>query len=136
MTSCSANQKLRRAARLIREAENAGAKFAADTVYQLVEIPVPEVSIDTMVKVQNWTDTIVVHHDRVTTRVVVNPEKKVVYIASKCDSVTIIKKVPVIVNKEIKVGDSFWRKLGRSALWFLIGLIAGWVVRSLLAMVR
>lgn len=133
LSSCfSAQSKLRRAKRLIAQAEAAGLEWKSDTVFTTITVEVPTVKIDTLVTVQNWRDTITVTRDRVTTRVVVNPVTKTVYIASKCDSVVITKRVPYTVTREIHVGDSFWRKFGRSVLWLILGLVVGWVGRSLL----
>jgi hypothetical protein len=128
LVSCSPQSKLRRAKKLIAQAEASGLEWKSDTVYQQITVTVPEVKFDTVVRVQTWTDTITVTKDRVTTQVVVTPSEKVVYISSKCDPVTIIKKVPYTVSREIVVEQSFWKKLGRSALAGIIGIILGFAL--------
>ncbi len=126
--SCSPQSKLRRAAKLIKQAEASGLEWKSDTVFKNVEVFVPEVHADTIVKVVNWTDTLTLVRDRITTKVLVRPETKTVYISSKCDPVTIIKKVPYTVSREIVVEQSFWKKLGRSALAGIIGIILGFAL--------
>jgi len=132
MGSCSASQraanKIRRAEKLIAKAEQLGATWETDTVFREVKVTVPKTEFDTVVKVTTWRDTITVVKDRLVTRVVVTPETKSVYIASKCDTVTIIKEVPVEVNKSLHTGATMWQKLGRSAIWLIIGLIVGFAL--------
>jgi hypothetical protein len=128
IVSCSPQAKLRKALRLIEQAEASGLEWKSDTVFQTVTLEVPTVKIDSVVTVQNWRDTITVTRDRVTTRVVVNPVEKKVYIASKCDSVVVIRKVPHTVTREIRVGDSWWKKFSLSIFWLIIGAGAMWVL--------
>lgn len=121
ISGCSPNSKLRRAKKLIAKAEAAGAVWETDTVFSEIKVIVPETKFDTIVKVQSWTDTITVTKDRVTTRVVVTPSEKIVYIESKCDSVVVEKEVPVTVTKTIHAGASTWEIVKM----FLIGFAAG-----------
>ena len=87
-----------------------------------------------MVNVLNWRDTIRVDHDRVHTRVLIRPETKTVYIASKCDSQIVVKKVPYQVIKKISArGYSGFRLWGQTVVGFLIGFILAWLlIKSLL----
>lgn len=126
LASCSPESKLRRAKRLITQAEAAGLEWKSDTVFQEVTLTVPVVQFDTVVKVQDWHDTITVVKDRVTTKVLVRPVTKEVYISSKCDSVVITKRVPYTVEREIKVGDSRWTDFKQAVLWLLVGFAACW----------
>jgi hypothetical protein len=128
IASCSPESKLRRASRLIRQAEASGIKWISDTVFVPLTITVPAVTTDTVVQVQSWRDTITVVKDRLVTRVVVNPVEKTVYIASKCDSVVVIRKVPHTVTREIRVGDSWWTNAKQWFLWLIIGAGAMWVL--------
>jgi hypothetical protein len=132
MASCSPQQKLRKAKRLIAEAEAAGLTWESDTVYSEIKVVVPETKFDTLVKVVNWTDTLVITKDRVTTKVIMNPSEKVVYISSKCDSVVIEKKVPYTVTREIKVGDSWLKNLGQAAAALIAGLVIGFVLGKMI----
>lgn len=125
-SSCSPESKLRRAKRLITQAEASGLEWKSDTVFQEVTITVPVVQFDTVVEVQSWHDTITVTQDRVTTKVLIRPVTKEVYISSKCDSVVIVKRVPYTVERDIKVGDSRWTDFKQGALWLLVGFAACW----------
>lgn len=131
LASCSPESKLRRAKRLISQAEAAGLEWKSDTVFQEVTITVPVVQFDTVVEVQSWHDTITVVKDRITTKVLVRPVTKEVYISSKCDSVIITKRVPYEVKREIQVGDRFWTNLKQGFLWFLVGFAACWGLKLL-----
>jgi hypothetical protein len=132
IASCSPQQKLRKAKRLIAEAESAGLTWESDTVYSEIKVVVPETKFDTLVKIVNWTDTLVITKDRVTTKVIVNPSEKVIYISSKCDSVVIEKKAPYTVTREIKVGDSWWKNLGQAAAALIAGLIIGFMLGKMI----
>lgn len=125
---CTPQSKLRRAKRLIAQAESSGLEWKSDTVFQTVTLEVPTVKIDTVVTVHNWRDTITVTRDRVTTRVVVNPIEKRVYISSKCDSAVVIRKVPHTVTREIRVGDSWFTNAKQWFFWLIIGAGAMWVL--------
>jgi hypothetical protein len=128
ISGCTPQAKLRRAKRLIAQAEASGLEWKSDTVFTTITLEVPTVKIDTVVTVQNWRDTITVTRDRVTTRVVVNPVARTVYIASKCDSVVVIRKVPHTVTREIRVGDSWFTNAKQWFLWLIIGAGAMWVL--------
>lgn len=129
LASCSPQAKLRRAKELIDQAGAAGLKWKSDTVFQEVTLTVPVVQFDTIVKVQDWHDTITVVKDRVTTKVLVRPVTKEVYISSKCDSVVIVKRVPYTVERQIKVGDSRWTDFKQGVLWLLVGFAFCWGLR-------
>lgn len=112
--------KLRKAKRLIREAEVAGVAWRVDTVFKEIPIIIPRIETDTLVQTLNFRDTVILVKDRLITKVKVNPVTKTVYISSKCDSVVIIKKVPVEVNRSIKVGYSLAGVIWRCAVSSLI----------------
>lgn len=120
LVSCSPNAKLRRAKRLISEAEAAGVNWRADTVFKTVTVEIPAVRVDTVVRVQEWRDTIVITKDRIITKVKVNPVEKTVYVETKADSIVITKIVPQIINREIKVGYSTMGVVWRAAVASLI----------------
>lgn len=129
LVSCSPESKLRRARRLINEAEASGVQWKVDTVFKTVTVEIPAVRVDTVVKVQDWRDTIIVTKDRIITRVKVNPIEKTVYVDSKADSVVITKIVPEIINREIKVGYStmgvVWRAAAVGLVLLIVGLLIG-----------
>lgn len=131
LSSCGTQHKIAMKAKKIQRLEreiNALGGTVSDTVYREVTITVPEIKLDTIVNVVNWHDTITVVKDRITTRVVVTPSTKTVYIESKCDSVIIVKKIPVVVNRNIEVGDTGWRDFWQYAAAGVIGLVFGFVI--------
>lgn len=133
LTSCmSPMSKLRKAKRLIREAENAGVAWHVDTVFQEVKVTIDRVHIDTLVKTLNFRDTIVLTRDRLVTKVKVNTETKEVYIQSKCDSVVVVKKVPIQVFRDIEVGFSKFGLIWRVLLALIVGFMCGYFVAKLL----
>lgn len=114
MIGCTAENKLRRAKRLIESAEKQGVLWEADTVFSERIVIVPETKVDSVIKVVTWTDTIRVESGRVKTKVLIRPVEKRVYIESKCDPDTIRIEVPVTVNKSIEIigkKPTFWQKL-------------------------
>lgn len=131
LASCSSESKIRRAKRLITQAEASGLEWKSDTVFQEVTITVPVVQFDTVVEVQSWHDTITVTKDRVTTKVLVRPVTKEVYISSKCDSLVITKRVPYEVTREIQVGDRFWTDFKEAIIWLVIGFGICFVLKTL-----
>lgn len=131
LVSCSRSpqSKLRRAQRLIREAEASGLVWRSDTVFKSVVITVPMIEHDTLVQTVNFRDTITLVRDRLVTKVKVNAVTKEVYISSKCDSVVIVKRVPYTVERQIKVGDSRWTDFKQAVLWLLVGFAFCWGLR-------
>jgi hypothetical protein len=130
-SGCSPESKLRRARRLINEAEAAGITWRVDTVFKEIPIIIPRVETDTLVQTLNFRDTVFLVKDRLITKVKVNPITKTVYISSKCDSVVIIKRVPVEVNRSIKVGYSLAGLIWRVLLGIIIGFAVCWVLKTL-----
>lgn len=127
--SCSPESKLRRANRLINEATAAGLKWQSDTVFQMIKLIVPETKFDTVVRNVNFRDTIVVIKDKVITRVKVNTVEKQIFVETKCPEKVVIKRVPHTVNREIKVGDTFWTNFKQGLLWLIVGFAACWVLK-------
>lgn len=123
-----AARHLRKAKKHERLAIGYGAVIYPDTVYKSVEVRIPSIEVDTVVNVVNWHDTITVVKDRVTTRVVVTPNDRTVYIASKCDSVIITKEVPVTVTKRIEVPVTKEKK----AMFIFLGILTGMGITFLL----
>lgn len=129
IASCSPQSKLRRAKELIEQAEAAGLEWKSDTVFQEVKVVVPETRFDTVLRQVNFRDTIVVTKDKVVTRVKVNTVEKEIFVETKCPEKVVVKKVPYSVEREIRVGDSFWTNLKQGFLWFLVGFAACWVLK-------
>lgn len=123
-----AARHLRKSKKHERLAIGYGAVIYPDTVFTEVKVLVPEVRFDTLVRVQNWTDTIVVSKDKVITRVVVKPETKEVYIDSKCDTVWVVEKYPSTITKRIEVPVTKEKK----AMFIFLGILTGMGITFLL----
>lgn len=76
--SCGPSYHLKRARYHIAMAEAKGAAFHSDTLWQTIEIPIPEIRKDTLFK-SSVGDTVVIQRDRL----------KIVYVKLKGDSVFI-----------------------------------------------
>lgn len=127
LASCSSASKLRRAEKLIKQAEELGARWHIDTIYRTKEVVVPETHFDTVLKQVNFRDTITVEKERVVTRVKVNTVTKEIFIETKCPPDTIKIKIPVTVTKTIKAkGYSLWQLI----ILALVMLLAGYGVRA------
>jgi hypothetical protein len=128
VSGCSPQSKLRRAKRLIAEAENSGLEWKSDTVFREIKIVVPETKFDTVLKAVNFRDTLIITKHDVVTRIKINTVTRDVFVDTKCPEKIVIKKVPYTVSREIRVGDSWWKKLSLSFFWLIIGAGAMWVL--------
>lgn len=72
-----------------------------DTIRDTVRITIPEVQVDTVVKIKELYDTITIEKDRL--KVKVWRVKDKVYINGKCDTVYIEKPIERIVYRKIPV---------------------------------
>ena len=97
--SCSANWHL-------RQAIKKGANQKVDTVRQTVKIPVPEVSIDTVIR-SIAGDTVFIEKDRLKIKYVKLPGDSV-FIEGKCEADTIYQEVKVPVVTKISAPKGFW----------------------------
>lgn len=129
LIGCGPEAKLRKAKRLIHQAESAGLEWKSDTVFRDVEVKVPEIKFDTVLRQVNFRDTLVVTKDKVTTRVKVNTVEKQIFVETKCPEKVVIKKVPYTVTREIKVGDTFWTDFKQALLWVAMGFAACWIMK-------
>lgn len=135
LVSCGPVAKLRKAEKLIAEAEKKGAvwhvKTRTDTVFRVDTIRVAGDSLKTLVKYT--TDTIVVTKDKVVTKIKITPGKTV-YVETKCPEKVVIKKVPHIVtntvNKEIRAGLATWQVIGLCIFFLLLGFMANDLYRK------
>jgi hypothetical protein len=112
--------KLRKAKRLIREAELSGLEWKSDTVFQDVKVTVPEIHFDTVVRRVDFRDTIIVTKEKAVTRVKINTVTRDVFVETKCPEKIVVKKVPYTVTREIKVGYSLMGVVWRCAVSSLI----------------
>lgn len=124
-TGCAsnkANRKLKRAERLTQQAIELGAKVTPDTVYKKIPVFINSVRVDSIFVTQAG-DTVRLEIDRLKIKFVDLPGDSV-FIEGKCDSLTVIKEVPIMVTKEIKTG---LRTLV-VVQWSLLALIVGAVL--------
>lgn len=126
LVSCSPAAKLRRAEKLIRKAELEGAVWSSDTIFKEIPVFINSVTLDTLL-IAAPKDTITLTRDRLTVRFVDLPGDTV-WISGECDSLTIIKEVPVTITKVITApqkGLKVWQ-------WIVIALIFGLVLGMIL----
>jgi hypothetical protein len=128
-TGCAsnkANRKLKRANRLIAQAEQLGVKWHTDTVYKEIPVFIPQVRTDSIF-VTTEGDTVYIQKDRLRITFIDLPGDSV-FIEGKCDSLTKIVEVPVTVTKEIKTGKSVLEVVQVAVLVGLICLIIGLLI--------
>jgi len=124
LSSCAsnkANRKLKRANRLIAQAEQLGAKVTSDTIFKTIPVFIESVKYDSIFTSRQG-DTVYLEKERLKIKYVRLPGDSV-YIEGKCDSVTVIKEVPFIVNKEIKTGLGVLTVVQWSVLALLVGAV-------------
>jgi len=117
-----ANRKAKRINRLVGELEQMGVNWQADTVYKNIPVFIPQVRVDSIFTTKQG-DTVLIENERLKITYVRLPGDSV-YIEGKCDSLTVIKEVPVTVTKEIKTGLSVLAVVQ----WSLLALIIGGVL--------
>jgi hypothetical protein len=124
---CSPAWKLRRAERLIKQAEAKGSFWSVDSVKVEIPVFVDRIALDTLF-ISRPSDTIQITKDRLRLKYV-NLPGDTVWIEAVCDSLTIIKEVPVTVTKTIHAPK------GKIKWWWLIiaGCVGGFVTLVLVA---
>lgn len=119
--SNKANRKLKRAEKLTQQAIELGAKVTPDTVYKKVPVFINSVRVDSIF-VTKAGDTVRIEIDRLKIKFIDLPGDSV-FIEGKCDSLTVIKEVPILVTKEIKTGLSALIVVQWSILALLVGAV-------------
>ena len=128
LSSCSssqiANRKLRRADKLIKQAEALGVKIKQDTVFVEKVIPGPETTVNVPVdRLIHSTDTFTVYQDKIKLHYVTY--RDTLRVRVECPDSVI--KAPIIVNRTIHCPDcpkdKFWKGLGYGAGGVLLLLI-------------
>ena len=123
-TGCAsnkANRKLKRAEKLTEQAIALGAVITPDTLYKEIPVFIPQVRTDTIF-VTTEGDTVYIQKERLRIKFVDLPGDSV-FIEGKCDSLTVIKEVPITVTKEIKTGLSVLVVVQWSILALIIGAV-------------
>lgn len=83
-----------------------------DTVY------VPSVETDTIFKYYQ-KDTVIIREGKLTMKYYYNNHDSTVYLSGKCDTLNIIREVPVIVEKEVFKYDF----LASNRIFYILGLL-------------
>lgn len=117
LTACGPAAKLRRAEKLIKKAEELGAKWHTDSVIVEVPVPVESVRVDTTF-VEKPGDTVTIEKDRLKVKYVRLPGDSV-YIEGECKADTVRIKVTKTINRTIKAESKikWW--------WIILGVLAG-----------
>lgn len=120
--SNKANRKLKRAEKLIAQAEQLGAVWKIDTVYKKIPVYIDSVRVDSIFTAKPG-DTVYLEKERLKIKFIrLAPDS--FKIEGKCDTVTVYKNVPYIVNKEINTGI----RLLTVVQWSILALIVGAVL--------
>ena len=100
--------------------------ITTDTVVikDTITLYVPEVKTDTVVTIQQLTDTITLTKDRVTVKAWYVPKEKKVYIEGKCDPIYVTKIVERKIPVKYYEKYPWWKKL-------LINLLAIFIIFAL-----
>lgn len=125
ISSCGPNHYLRKANKAWGKAIAKGAIVKSDTLWKVMEVPVPIITKDTVFKVKSFHDTITINQDNIITRFKYDTVSQIMYLESQCISDTIRIKTPVIVNKEIKTPRGFWYYFKFIAIALVVGFILG-----------
>lgn len=96
--------------------------ITTDTVVikDTITLYVPEVHTDTVVTLQQLTDTITLTKERVTVRAWYVPKEKKVYIQGKCDPIYVTKIVERKVPVKYYEKYPWWKKLANNLLAIFI----------------
>lgn len=130
LSSCGPGAKLRRAEKLITKAEQLGAQWRVDTTYQIIEVPVVHVELDTVV-VTEPNDTIYLEKDRLKVEIIRRADT--IRVAAECLPDTIKVEVPVRIERDIvapKPYWTWWKVAGVSLILLIVGLVVGRLWRS------
>lgn len=134
LSSCSGAQLLKKAERLIRKAEQKGAKWSYDTTFQMVKLKTDPIKVQFTPKPLIFNDTIVFRDTitNVVTKVLVR--EKTVAAATDCPPQEKIVKVPVTVIKTIKakIPITWWDYI----IGLIIAFAVGFVVRMFWPWIR
>ena len=90
-----------------------------DTIRDTIRITIPEVRVDTVVKVDQLYDTVTITKDRLKVKVWRVDDK--VYINGKCDTVFIEKPYEKIIERKIPV--KYYEKDNKMWLYRVLGIL-------------
>jgi hypothetical protein len=121
LCSCKGAYHVRRAEHHYLKAQQKGVEINLDTVWMENITVIPEWTHDTIVKVNNFRDTIRV--ERV--KLVIDCLDSTVYVDQNCPGDTIIQRIPVKIEKTIDCPPSERGKFWKGFMW---GSIASFVL--------
>lgn len=127
LLSCSSASKLRKAEKLIKQAEEMGATWTVDTVKVEIPVLVPEIVVRETISAPVF-DTVRIEYDRLKIKLVKLPGDSI-FVEGKCESDTVRIEVPVTVTKTIESkskGYSLWQLI----VLALVMLLAGYGIRA------
>ena len=114
--SCSCNYHIKKI--------KAKCGVTSDTVYKTITVTVPKIETDTIFKhTSSSRDTVIIREGRLTMRYFYNTHDSTIFLSGKCDTITITKRVPTIINK-YKSRVINWNWL--IALLILVGGVLAW----------
>lgn len=122
LCSCSSASKLKRAEKLIVEAEAMGAKWHVDTVTAEIPVPVHEIHVKEIHHAL-LGDTVTIIKDRLQIKYV-RLKGDSVFVEGKCKADTIYKKIPVTIVRTIKAKQGF--SLWQLVVLAIVALLAGY----------
>lgn len=128
LVSCGPAAKLRRAEKLIKQAEAAGASWMSDTVFIEKPVIVPEIRLDSIVVVK-LGDTVTVEREKLQIKLI-RLRGDTVFVEGKCLTDTIKVKVPVNVYRTITAKG--WLRWWHLVISFIVGAILGRILLKLL----
>lgn len=120
-----ANRQLRKAERHLNRAIELGAKVEKDTVWMLQEWIIPEAKTDTVLKITH--DTVTIEKERLKIKFLVNKVTDSIFVEGRCLPDTVVKKIPVLVEKKIQTGYSTWDMTVLGIVVAVIVFIAGYI---------
>lgn len=99
--------------------------YNSDTIVRVDTVITKDVSTDTVFKYYT-KDTVVIKEGKLTVKYFYNSHDSTVFLQGKCDADTVIRKVPVIVNKY----KTSWYE-SKSLWWLLFFVAAILIVRAI-----
>ena len=99
--------------------------YSSDTILRIDTVITKDVSTDTVFKYYT-KDTVVIREGKLTVKYFYNSHDSTVFLQGKCDADTVIRKIPVIVNKY----KTSWYE-SKSLWWLLFFVAAILIVRAI-----
>ena len=119
LLSCSPKQRFNRFVKNHPWLLTTDTLIIKDTIRDTIRITIPEVRVDTVVKVDQLYDTVTITKDRLKVKVWRVDDK--VYINGKCDTVFIEKPYEKIIERKIPV--KYYEKDNKMWLYRILGIL-------------